>query len=118
MLHIECQGCRTSTYTEDGADPDAALVCAPGSGCCGQDHHHGQAASACKGGHGACPTPDNCPVWLGVQPHLENSNARDLGAGPCEGGHCGLGVKNCSVCRPLKITVIPGSVRVQRSIGG
>jgi len=118
MLLIECQNCRTSAFTEDPGITLGTLACPPGSGCCEQDHDHDAAANACPGGHGACPSPDNCPVWLGMQPHLENSNARDLSAGPCKGGHCGLGVKNCSVCRPLKITVIPGSVSVQRSIGG
>jgi hypothetical protein len=118
MFHIECNSCHTSAYTEDVADPDAALVCPPGAACCQQDHHHGQAATACPGGHGACPTPDSCPVWLGMQPHLENSARRDTSAGPCPGGHCGLGVAGCTVCRPITITAIPGSVRLQHAIGG
>jgi hypothetical protein len=118
MFHIECQGCHTSTYTEDVADPDAALVCPPGTSCCQQDHHHGQMASSCSGGHGACPTPDSCPVWLGQQPHHPGTNQRDTAAGPCPGGHCGLGVAGCTVCRPLKITAIPGSVNVRRVTSG
>jgi hypothetical protein len=118
MLHVECHGCRTSAYTENHADPDAELTCPPGSGCCEEDHHHGNAGAACPGGHGACPTPDRCPVWLGMQPHLEGGNVRDASAGPCPGGHCGPGVDGCTVCRPLKITVMPGSVTMHRATGG
>src|SRR6266699_2435650 len=88
MLQIECQGgdCRRSVQLEcqlapDGQpcslpdcahlDPDAAFDRAvPDCACCPDDHHHGQAASGCPGGHGACPAPDHCPVWLGMQPHI------------------------------------------------
>lgn len=118
MIRVECLNCRTAAYIEDGADPDAALACPPGSGCCEQDHHHGQAATSCPGGHGACPSPDNCPVHLGMQPHLDDSNGRDTSAGPCPGGHCGLGVDGCTVCRPLRIEIPAGSVRAQHAIGG
>jgi len=117
MLHIECPGCHTSAYSENNADPDAALVCPPGSGCCQEDHHHGQAASACPGGHGACPSPDSCPVWEGMQPHLPDGRQRDLSAGPCPGGHCGAGVPGCTVCRPLRITVMPGSAKMSLAGG-
>jgi hypothetical protein len=124
MLLVECQGCHTQAFLDPDADPavladpDAAITCPPGSGCCSADHHHGNAASACPGGHKACPSPDACPVWLGMQPHLENSSIRDTSAGKCPGGHCGLGVDGCTVCRPLKITLIPGSVRMQRPLIG
>jgi hypothetical protein len=124
MFLVECQVCRTQAFIDPDAnpeavaDPDGFLACPPGSGCCQEDHHHGQAANSCPGGHGACPAPDRCPAWLGMQPHLENSNQRDTSAGPCPGGHCGLGVAGCTVCRPLKITAIPGSVRARRAIGG
>jgi hypothetical protein len=30
---------------EDASDPDSAVQCAPDSGCCAEDHHHGQAAN-------------------------------------------------------------------------
>jgi hypothetical protein len=114
MLMIECRGCGTQVFTEQHADPDAQLTCPPDSDCCQENHHHGQAASACKGAHGACPTPDQCLVWLGMQPHLEDSNQRDRAAGPCPGGHCGPGVPDCTVCRPLRITVLPGSVSLSQ----
>jgi hypothetical protein len=117
VLHVECQGCRTSAYTEDGTDPDAALTCLPGSDCCPKDHHHGENASACPGGHGPCPAPDRCPVWAGLQPHVPGSPVRDTSAGPCPGGHCGPGVPGCTVCRPLTITVMPGSVQARKAGG-
>lgn len=71
MLHVQCDGCRASAYIEDGADPDAAVSCPPGSGCCQEDHHHGQAAN--------------------------------------EAG---------MPCRPVTITVMPGSTSVQPAAGG
>jgi hypothetical protein len=114
MYHVLCQVSGTSGFTEDPNSPYGALACPPGSGCCEVDHDCGEAASTCSGGHGACPTPNNCKVWLSMQPHLENSNQRDTSAGPCPGGHCGLGVDGCAVCHPLTITVIPGSVTLQQ----
>ena len=114
MLLIECANGHKA-FTESGADPDAALSCPPGSGCCEEDHHHGRAANSCPGGHGACPVPDSCPVWLGMQPHLPESPLKDTSAGPCPGGHCGAGVSGCVVCRPVTITLLPGSVTVRRA---
>ena len=116
--HIETQCCHVSAYVESAADPDSVVTCTGDSpACCSQDHHHGDAASACPGGHGACPTPDKCPVWLGTQPHLPDSNVRDTSAGPCPGGHCGAGVAGCNVCRSIKITLMPGSMTMARAAG-
>jgi hypothetical protein len=122
MLHVECQVCHTSAYVDPeapgGMQALGVLACPPGSGCCDDDHDHDEAANACPGGHGPCPVPDNCLVWLGMQPHLPDSRVRDTSAGPCPGGHCGLGVPGCTVCRPLKITAMPGSVHAQRTVIG
>jgi hypothetical protein len=95
-LLVQCNGCKTSRVvdcigcTPDGhlvgcpvADLDAAVVCAPGSGCCPEDHHHGQAANACPG----IPDPDH---------------------------ECGVDNPECTVCRPITITFLPGSTRVAR----
>lgn len=68
MLLIECNGCHTKMFSEEAnVDPDAALTCADpeASGCCTDDHHHG----------------DNQRVG--------------------------------EPCRPITITVMPGSVVVQ-----
>ncbi len=68
MLQVQCKSCGTQVFTENNADPDSALVCAEGSGCCAVDHHHGQAANETG-------TP----------------------------------------CRPVTITVLPGSVTMHRA---
>jgi hypothetical protein len=82
------------------ADLDAALNCVPGGPCCLQDHHHGQNAGACPGAGlrhagAACShaDPKACLV------------VTDAGE-DCPGGHCGLGVDGCTVCRPITVTVI------------
>lgn len=113
MLAITCNQCHRSAYAEcemapagqrcgkdDCAhnDPDSAFDgMQPDCRCCPEDHHHGQAANACAGSHGACKLVD-CQV---VTPLGE----------PCPGQHCGLGVADCTVCRPLTITILPGSVQ-------
>ena len=115
MFHVLCSASGTSGFTEDGSAFYAAISCPPGSGCCEVDHDCEAAANSCPGGHGACPTPSNCKVWLGMQPHLADSNIRDTSAGQCPGMHCGLGVAGCTVCHPLTITAIPGSVSLQQA---
>jgi hypothetical protein len=117
MFLLECNLCHTKAFVDETqvSDFDAALVCPPSDDCCGEDHHHGEAVERCPGGHGACPTPDNCAVWLGMQPHLPDSNVRDTSAGPCPGGHHGFGVDGCTVCRPITITPVPGSMSLRRA---
>jgi hypothetical protein len=62
--HVQCPGCLTSAYLDcacpDGHDAmaaghhescrmgdiDAQVACPPGSSCCQEDHHHGDAANA------------------------------------------------------------------------
>ncbi len=86
-----------------GADLDALLACPPGSGCCELQHNHGDAARACPEDHAAAghqcahPEPADCPVWAGTE-----------AAGSCPGGHHGLGVTGCTVCRPMTITFYDG----------
>jgi hypothetical protein len=70
MLLVECKNCGTQAFTENNADPDSALACVEGSGCCAEDHHHGQAANETG-------TP----------------------------------------CRPVTITVLPGSVKMTMAGG-
>lgn len=101
MLHIQCNQCGAWTTSGDGLDPDGQLAC----GCCPLDHHHGLAANACPGAEGshpgaACPAPENCI-------------ARTPLGRPCPGEHCGLGVEGCTVCRPITITLMAGSVQVR-----
>jgi hypothetical protein len=97
---------------------DAAVRCAPGSGCCTEDHDHGAAANACPAAHdgAACPEPDVCRVWKGAiadASHPLSDGSHPLYEGttppPCPGGHCHKDVDGCTVCRPLIITVLPGT---------
>lgn len=95
MLRVQCNQCGTTAWTDNGDDPDSALSC----GCCTQDHHHGQAANACPGAglnHSGAPCPHGDPqACTMVTPAGED----------CPGSHCGLGVPDCTVCRPVTITV-------------
>lgn len=131
MLHVECKGCHTSAYVdcrcpEIGHDPSVAgahhpmcgmsdlsgtVVCPESSDCCkASEVHpgvsHDEAANACPGildGHDApCPEPDVCGVFQSEG---------------CEGGHCHKDIPDCTVCRPLIVTVMPGSI-VVTPVGG
>ncbi len=122
-FHLQCPGCGSSAYVDCTcppgaaatmgahgpqcamADLDAHLNCRPGSSCCLLDHHHGQAANACPGGHGECAVGDSCEV---MTPAGE----------PCPGGHCGLGQPGCTVCRPMIIAGMPGSSQIQLAAAG
>ena len=100
MLLIQCNQCRAVATTDAGHSPDAAIKC----NCCPEDHDHAANANACQGDHDACSTPENCGVFQGA-----------MGDGSCPGGHCGLGVDGCTVCRPITITVLPGDTNLYRA---
>lgn len=100
MLQVQCNQCGVKGFTDTGDDPDIIVSCS----CCPQDHHHGQAASACPGivsgeGHpdAACPHPDPTACTVASPEGVM-----------CPGGHCGVGVDGCTVCRPITITVMGG----------
>jgi hypothetical protein len=109
MFRVSCPGCGSSTYT-DVVDFDAALNCLPDGGCCLQDHHHGQMGASCAGGHAECPTPDKCPVW---KSHNHPGDGDYSMIGPCPGGHCAPGIPGCTVCRPIVIEMMPGSLHMK-----
>ena len=109
------------------SDIDANLACAPDAGCCSEDHDHAAMANACPGGHEneACPEePGRCRVWRdstadarhplyrGAHPLLGPDHAADDDIPPCPGGHCHASIPSCTVCRPLIITMLPGSAEV------
>jgi hypothetical protein len=106
------------------ADIDAKVACPPeATQCCQVDHHHGNAANACPGGHDdvACPEPPGqCKVWRGAiadafhPEFVPGSHPLFSGAKPppCPGGHCHAAIPDCAVCRPLIITMLPGSAEV------
>ncbi len=131
-----CPGCQTQAFLEctcppgylaaagehrascSHADLDAQVTCPPGSDCCAEDHDHAAAANACAGGHDgvSCPEPDACAVWKGAtadasHPLFDENHPLFGGNDPggCPGGHCHKDVKGCGVCRPLVITVLPGT---------
>lgn len=100
---------------------DEQIVCAPGSSCCKVDHDHGAAANACATDHSAheCVTPKGCPVHQGQNADAHRALAEAGEPVPdCPGGHCALGVQGCAVCRPLIITVMPGSMVTLAGNGG
>jgi hypothetical protein len=135
---VSCQGCGTQAFLECTCPPghvaligahdagcphynlDANLACPPGSGCCQVDHDHGTAANACPGNHGDVPCPEEpgtCRVWRGAiadafHPLFE-PGSHPLFSGEkipdCPGGHCHKDIPGCGVCRPLVITVLPGT---------
>lgn len=104
-LHVQCSNGHWA-LTGNHADPDSALICPPGSGCCEEPHSHAAAAKACPGRHDDEPCPDKgaCRVNPG---------------GTCGGGHHGLGVKGCTFCRPITITGLAGTIgTLQPATGG
>lgn len=134
-FHLECMGCATSAYVSCPCPPEvieamvgqhlpscafsdlsAALVCPPDSGCCQEQHSHDAAANACTGGHGECPEPGTCGLWATVATtgHPETGAAVPP-QDPCPGGHCHKDIEGCTVCRPIRITVTPGNVTMQRA---
>ncbi len=94
MLVVQCQGCSKVAFAQDHQNPNAALTCP----CCPEDHDHDAAANACTGGHetAECPAGPGCLVLTAA-------------GEDCPGGHCAKGVDGCTVCRPVTITIPPGS---------
>jgi hypothetical protein len=119
------------------ADIGAVVTCPPDSGCCQLPHSHDANAMTCPGltggiGHPGepCPHPDpvTCPAHVsstspmaGTPAHLyvPEGAKRALSREPlaCPGGHCGLGVKGCTICRPVTITMLPGTANITVSMG-
>lgn len=96
---LSCDGCGTTVPYVPGTSPGSQVACPPDSGCCQEDHDHDEAAAACAADHSAhpCPTaelPGACPVTSDEA---------------CQGGHCGPGVQDCAVCRPITITAVAGA---------
>ena len=108
MFHVQCKQCGAWTTTPDVSDVGALKMC----GCCAEDHDHDETANACPSaniGHQGvtCPEPD--PVnQCHVTPAGED----------CPGGHCHVSLPDCTVCRPVTITLMPGSVAVPAVITG
>jgi hypothetical protein len=55
---VMCKVCLTSTHVNPNQDPHTVLFCR----CCPEQHHHGEAASACPKTHeGSCWNPPDQP---------------------------------------------------------
>lgn len=112
------------------ADPDGLVICPASSACCQEDHagdadRRGHAVLACPADHSehGCPDPDGCHLWASVKAHHASMSAHQDGlkltdpyplpdrAEACPGGHHGLGVTDCRVCRALVITAVGGPAR-------
>lgn len=89
---IQCMQCLTVAEIPSEADPHAVQIC----GCCTIDHHHGEAAAACPGNDGIGHPGEPCP-----QPNPASCTRVTPAGKDCPGGHCGVGVAGCTVCRPL-----------------
>lgn len=143
---VTCPGCSTQAFLEctcpDGfieavgahhgdcthSDIDASLTCPPGSDCCPLGHDHAAAANSCPGGHEDVPCPEDagrCRVWAGAIADAHHPQfvpgSHPLFSGEkipdCPGGHCHKDIPDCTVCRPLIVTVMPGSI-VVTPVGG
>lgn len=137
MLHVQCQGCGSSAYIDcipgceqvigahiEGcpmASPPVSVTCRADSDCCKIDHDHQAAADACTADHSDqdCPDPPGkCPSHLSMQAWAHSGDVLpDHLADDCPGGHHGLGVEDCTVCRPVTITAMPGSTFIT-AVGG
>lgn len=134
-MQIICQTCLTAADLPPGADPHAYTWC----DCCtirgddGKPHHHGRAAESCPGnggiGHPGEPCPHRNPkvcimVSRPVPAGDEGLTAAVTGNGvataggpvrpageDCPGGHCGVGVSGCTVCRPVMHMAVVGDLQ-------
>ena len=101
-------------------DLDAAVACPPESAdCCQEDHDHAAAANACPGGHDdSCPEPAGaCGTWKNATANTRHPSYDGDPPGDCPGGHCHKDIKDCTVCRPLIITMMPGTTVTMAQAG-
>lgn len=140
MLRVSCNGCGTAAYVDClcsslGQNPSelgyhhatcgfsdlgANVTCPPGSGCCDGSAHpgvsHDAAANACPqidmGTHGPCPEPASCKSWYGMHDHRYVHITEGVAPPDCPGGHCHKDIPDCTICRPVTIEVLPGTVQV------
>jgi hypothetical protein len=86
LFQVQCKTCNAFVLVGAGADFHAALKC----DCCPQGREHDHKASAM-----ACPGSSDLPGPVGH-----------------DGAPCAPGADGCTVCRPLIITPLPGTVTV------
>jgi hypothetical protein len=101
MLHVQCPGCLTSAYLECTCPP--GHVDAAGAHQDGCTHADVDAAVRCPEGSSCCQEDHH---------HGQAANA-------CPADHdgaCHVDNPDCAVCRPLVITVMPGTTI--QTVGG
>lgn len=86
FAQVQCKGCQAFVLVPGETDFHTALVC----DCCpqGRDHDHKASAMSCPG---ASDTP---------------------GPAGHDGKPCSRENPDCGVCRPITITLLPGTVTV------
>ena len=140
MFHVQCRACGTSAYVDctcpPGHDPviaghlpavavgnttvaacpmtdlGATVICPPGSGCCDGSSHPGLSHDlAAHLGH------PNMVAWLAAaSPAVTAAGEPDHE--PDHDGEHAAGNPDCAVCRPVTITVMPGSAQLTPVNGG
>jgi hypothetical protein len=102
MLHVQCRGCQTSAYVDcscpEGHDPHVR-------------GHHDACAFGDLDSQVTCPEDSNC---------CQENHNHGQEANACLAEHdepCGLDAPGCTVCRPLTITVMPGSIAMHHTLG-
>lgn len=102
-----CRQCGASALTENPDFTVSVVKC----NCCPEDHDHNAAAAACPGAnlnHADVPCNEDDPVHgCHVTPAGED----------CPGGHCGLRIDGCTVCRPVHIEILSLGAPVNNAMG-
>jgi hypothetical protein len=98
---VQCMQCLAVNEIPDGVDPHTLTWCQ----CCTLDHHHGEAAAACPGNEGAGHAGQPCTF-----PNPRACTVLTAPGDDCPGGHCGIGVEGCAVCRPVIHFGQPGDI--------
>jgi hypothetical protein len=103
MLLIQCQGCNSTAFADCG--------CPPGHDPMAAGEHHPECAMADLGAQLVCPPGSGC---CDGSAHPDASH--DQAASACTAEHdgdCHVDNPACAVCRPVTITVMPGSTVIQ-----
>jgi hypothetical protein len=95
VIHVQCPGCLTSAYLE--------CACPPGHSP-GDAGHHETCPLADIDARVSCPPESACCKQDHDHAAAANSCAQD------HEGACAAGTDGCTVCRPLVITMLPGTV--------
>lgn len=102
MLLIECKGCGTRAFGECTTPPGGTCDHDPCPHLTPDTHFDLVTNGACK----CCPEDHDHRASAECSPETDHP-----------GTPCALGVPGCSVCRPLTISALPGSVTLRPVAG-